>query len=67
MVSFGEKQFTVTVAAPCPADDLHGTINEIIDVLQSEDVELRKNRYFLFELLRHMIPAPEQICEKVQC
>ncbi len=69
MVTFGEKHFTVKVEAPFPTDHLHGTIHEIIDVLQKEDEKTDEHRFFLLELLKHMIPEPEQICEKqrVEC
>ncbi|NCB68482.1 MAG: hypothetical protein EOM47_06500 [Bacteroidia bacterium] len=63
MITFNETSFTVEVHTGClPVDNYVGTINDIIDVLQASNTDMRgaQNYYYLLELLRAMIPDEEQ-------
>ena len=64
MIQFNDNSFTVTVNTGClPADNYVGTVNDIIDILQASNTELRgeQNYYYLLDLLRAMMPDEAQV------
>lgn len=59
-VTFNEKSFTVEVeTATSPIEYWLETQGQLIDLLQSEDEQMRSNRYYYLELLRSMQPSIE--------
>lgn len=68
MITFNETSFTVEVHTGClPADNYTATVNDIIDVLQAVNAEMRgeNNYYYLLELLRSMMPTEEQAAKLI--
>lgn len=57
MVKFTEESFIVEVK--CGSDPISNwlsTYDDLIDCLQSEDDDMRANRYHYLELLRNLVP-----------
>lgn len=60
-VTFNEKSFTIEVETGIsPIEYWLETQGQLIDMLQSENEEMRPNRYHYLELLRSMQPSIEQ-------
>ena len=61
MVRFEKDKFIVEVpTAGNPAEDWLGTLNDLIDVLRSEDSDLRGDGHFhTFWLLQQLLPERE--------
>lgn len=61
MVQFSKDSFTITVPVGCnPIEDYLGTIDELLDLLQSEHEDMQRKRYHSIELLRQMMPDIDQ-------
>lgn len=67
MVRFNEASFTVEVKTGSnPAELWLKTIDDMIDMLQSEDEDFQTNRHNYLELIRSMMPDVEtakKMCE----
>ena len=59
-VTFAKGSFTIEVKE-ChnPVESWLETQTELIDMLQSENIEMHSNRYAYLELLRNMLPDEE--------
>ena len=61
MIRFTHNSYIVEVKTACnPAEDYTETMGELIDLMQSEDDEMSKRRFFLLSLLRAMLPTYDQ-------
>ena len=58
MVQFNKDSITITVSSSCPQDDFNLILEDMIDLLQSEDELKRKERYYYLELIRAMVVKP---------
>jgi hypothetical protein len=57
MVTIEGNTFTIRIDSEYPAADFLSLYNDIIDVLQVVDNDVRRdNYYYLLELLREMMP-----------
>jgi hypothetical protein len=56
MVLFEEKKFTIEVAGPFPVEMWREMFREMIEVLQSEDENFHKKRFYYLELMLEMMP-----------
>lgn len=68
MVRFEKDKFIVEVpTAGNPTEDWLGTLNDLIDVLRSEDPDLRgESHYHTFWLLQQLLPEWEDAKKMVE-
>lgn len=68
MVTINRESFTITV--PCSGggaiENLIETHSQLIDALQAESDEMKGNRFYYLELLRAMMPSPEDLERMLQ-
>ena len=61
MVRFSKKGFSIEVATEIhPHEDYIETMEELIDLFQSESDDMRRSRFYSLELLKAMLPNLEQ-------
>jgi len=61
MVKFNEKGYSIEVdTALSPHENYIETMEELIDLFQSEAEDMRANRFYSMELLKAMLPSREQ-------
>lgn len=61
MVKFSKKGFSIEVSTQIhPHEDYIETMEELIDLFQSQSDDMRTNRFYTTELLKAMLPSLEQ-------
>lgn len=61
MVRFKEKGFSIEIETEIfPHEDYLETMEELINLLQSQDYDMRTNCFYTTELLKSMLPSLEQ-------
>lgn len=61
MVRFEDKRLVIVLDTSSPAEDWKSITDDLIDLLQSEDKDMRGDRYYVLELLRQMSPDATQV------
>lgn len=62
MVKLTQSGFVIEVKTDSPETDYAETLNDVINLLQSQDTDMSDaaGRFYLFELLKEMMPTATQ-------